>query len=345
MWCHVDCKKNARTFKPLCDGSVTRIEKMGKNPREKYITSPRRSVETVVGRVCPPFGYYGAKQRIASQIVKLLPPHNAWVEAFCGSAAITLARKPSPIEVINDQDDQIVNVFEQLRTNSEALCRAISLTPYSRSEFYDSTEYREEVDPLEKARRFLVATMMTVNSTKGDSGFSFSQSYARNGKEARVSRWYNLPDRLANVAERLRNVRVENRDARKLLEMFSDRPATLVYLDPPYFVKRGHKYVIDANDKAFHTELLEKCNKARCMILISGYDTPLYESTLTEEKGWTKRTIETHTRNTRGKDFARTEVLWMNKHFERARKLGKVPIRLTKEERKQNKVNPPRKKR
>jgi hypothetical protein len=40
----------------------------------------------------PPFGYYGAKQRLAAQIIATLPPNNAWVEAFCGSAAITLER-------------------------------------------------------------------------------------------------------------------------------------------------------------------------------------------------------------------------------------------------------------
>lgn len=77
----------------------------------------------------PAFGYYGAKVRIASQIINSLPPHNAWVEAFCGSAALTLAKKPAPIEIINDLDDQIVNLFEQLRNNSEKLISTVSLTP------------------------------------------------------------------------------------------------------------------------------------------------------------------------------------------------------------------------
>ncbi len=40
----------------------------------------------------PPSGYYGSEHRLASQIIKYLPPHNAWVEASCGSAAMTLAK-------------------------------------------------------------------------------------------------------------------------------------------------------------------------------------------------------------------------------------------------------------
>jgi len=308
-------------------------------------TTPTHTEDTLKAKpVRAPFGYYGAKQRIAQQIIKHLPPHNAWVEGFCGSAALTLAKKPVPIEVINDRDGQIVNLFNQLRNNAEALCRAIALTPYAREEFKLCREPQNGLEPLERARRFLVATMMTVNATIGSSwcGFSFSQSYAREGKEARVNRWYNLPVRLTNVVERLRGVRVENRDACELLTMFADRPATLMYLDPPYYTKRDHRYVIDANDRQFHADLLAACQRAKCMLLISGYKNDLYEEMLTPERGWTTSTIETHTRDTSGKDYARTEILWMNEQFRKAKEAGKVPIRLSRKEESENKVNPPR---
>lgn len=291
-----------------------------------------------------PFGYYGAKQRIARQIVAMLPPHNAWVEAFCGSAALTLAKPPAPIEVINDLNDEIVNLFDQLRDNQAALCRAVKLTPYAHKEFYRIYKRNDNPNDLERARRFLISTMMTVNGTAGlnQSGFSFSQSYTRNNREARVNRWYNLSDRLKLVVERLRRIRVENRDARELLTMFSDRPATLVYLDPPYFVKRGHAYVIDANDEQFHRELLDICAKAKCMLLISSYESDLYSEILREEDGWVTRNIQTNTRDTTGKDYPRTEVLWTNASFEEARTTGAVPIILTAKEEAQRKVNPAR---
>lgn len=290
----------------------------------------------------PPFGYYGAKQRLASQIIETLPPHNAWVEAFCGSAAITLAKKPAPIEVINDLDGNIVNLFQVLRDNHAALISAVALTPYARQEFVDSASTYDGSSTVERARRFLARTMMTVNGDAKSAGFSYSSSYTRGGKEARVGRWHNLPERLSDVAERLRNVRVENQDARRLVEMFLDRPATLIYLDPPYFVKRAHKYVIDANDVDFHTELLELCCGAKCMILLSGYDTPLYRRMLRPRDGWKRVAIKTHTRDTKGKDYVRQEVLWQNKHFVKAAKTGRVPIRLSKAEKRGDKVNPRR---
>lgn len=292
-----------------------------------------------------PFGYYGAKLRIAKQIIDQLPPHHAWVEGFCGSAAITLAKSPVPIEIINDADGEIVNLFNQLRNNSEKLCQTVALTPYSRAEFQIAREREVGLSSLERARRFLVATMMTVNATYGspNAGFSFSQSYARGNKEARVNRWYNLPERLEKVVERLRGVRVENRDACELVRMFHDRPATLMYLDPPYFVKRKHRYTIDANNIEFHSNFLDVCQQARCMMLISGYENDLYNTVLTQKDGWVKQSIETHTRDTTGKVFERTEVLWMNAQFVNAKKAQKVPIRLRVKERKENKLNPPRK--
>lgn len=301
---------------------------------------------TSAERTKPPFGYFGAKQRLASQIIESLPPHNCWVEAFCGSSAITLAKSPAPIEVINDLDGEVTNVFEQLRNNSEALCRAVALTPYAREEFELARFGPPATDALERARRFLVATMMTINSTiakRGTCGFSYSQSFVRGGMEARVSRWVNLPERLLQVVERFKRVRIEKKDARDVVRMFLDRPATLMYLDPPYFVKREHGYVIDAKDEAFHRELLGLCTRSRAMILISGYHNKVYDSLLTKKSGWHSVRIAALTRDSTGKDYKRTEVLWRNSHFIKALRTGKVPIRLSRTEIKENKVNPPRK--
>jgi DNA adenine methylase len=214
---------------------------------EDEISKASRSSGVPIGYAKSPFGYFGSKQRLARRIARILPPHNAWVEAFCGSSAVTMAKKPAPIEIINDADLQIVNVFRQLRENTVELCRLIELTPYAREEFEQAQRKIAAGDELEQARRFLVASMMTVNGAMGSNGngvkhsrFSYSQSYARNGQEARVSRWNALPARLRKVVDRLKHVRIEHRDARQLLKMFLNRPATLVYLDPPYLMDRNH---------------------------------------------------------------------------------------------------------
>lgn len=291
-----------------------------------------------------PFGYFGSKRRIAHQILEDLPPHSAWVELFCGSAALTLAKEPAEIEIINDLDGRIVNFFRILRTRHKELCRRVALTPYAREELAEAKKEQKGVSKIERARLFLVESMMSMNGIVGQEagGFSCSSSYSRNGREARVNRWYNLPDKLATVVERLRSVRVENRDARKLFGEFIDKPGTLVYLDPPYLADRTNGYMLEANDEEFHRDLLHLANKAKCMVFISGYDHKLYRDNLTKAKGWVKRKIQTSTRDSSGQDHVRVEIIWMNRHFVQAQKNQRVRLRLSEKERDYNKVNPSR---
>src|SRR5439155_9506858 len=121
------------------------------------------------------FGYFGSKKRLAVKLCSQLPPHHAWVEMFCGSAALTLAKPPAPIEVINDLDKEIVNVFVQLRKNEKRLCRLIALTPYAREELHRARIPQLKPSDLERARRFLVSSMMAINGVFGGDrgGFSY----------------------------------------------------------------------------------------------------------------------------------------------------------------------------
>ena len=296
-------------------------------------------------KINAPFGYFGAKNKIALQICSNLPPHNCWVEAFCGSAALTLSKTKAQIEIVNDIDNDIVNFFQQLRDNSRELIRLINLTPYAEQELNLARTEILDLSPIERARRFLVQSMMAINGVFGNErgGFSYSDSYTRNGHEARVNRWNNLPERLDAVVQRLKAVRIENKDARKLIKRYLNRPATLLYLDPPYLGERTKGYNIDANDEKFHTELLKLANKAQCMVFISGYENDLYESILSEERGWSTKKIKTHTKGSNGTLHERIEVLWMNQFFTTALESNMMPVELTVEEAKQKKVNPERK--
>lgn len=44
----------------------------------------------------------------------LLPPHRVYAEPFAGSAAMLLAKRPAPVEVINDLDGDVANFFAML---------------------------------------------------------------------------------------------------------------------------------------------------------------------------------------------------------------------------------------
>jgi DNA adenine methylase len=292
-----------------------------------------------------PFGYFGSKNKIATQLIAELPPHNCWVEVFCGSAAVTLSKPIAPIEVLNDINHEIVNFFNQIRTNWANLKELLELTPYAREELNLARKPDENDTDSERARKFLVRSMFAINGAFGEveGGFSYSQSYTRDHQDARVSRWNHLPERIDRVAERLKHARIESIDGLRLIKMFEKRPATLLYVDPPYLSDRVRGYDHEAHDEEFHHELLRLLMRSRCMVVISGYDNPLYRKHLTTKTGWTQKVIQTITKDTKGRAFERNELLWMNKSFVKAKESNKVPIKLTKREAAMKKVNPERK--
>jgi DNA adenine methylase len=257
---------------------------------------------------------------------------------------MTLIKRPAPIEVINDLNGDVVNFFRQLRDNPGDLRRRIALTPYSREEFDQSRQVKDRPSSVERARRFFVSAMMAINGSFGEDagGFSRSNSYSRNGMEARVNRWHNMPEYLRIVVARLRRVRIERRDALELFEDFKNRPGTLVYLDPPYLGPRANGYDVDRRSSTFHEELLEATLDAKCMVFISSYKNAMYDKHLTKKMGWTRKVFNATTKGDNGQGMERTEVLWFNRAYAAARRSGRIPVSLSLKERLNYKVNPVR---
>lgn len=71
----------------------------------------------------PPVFYYGAKARLARWPAGC-DAHRVYVEPFADSAALLLAKPPAVVEVLNDLDGEVVNVFAVLRDGPGELARA-----------------------------------------------------------------------------------------------------------------------------------------------------------------------------------------------------------------------------
>ncbi len=84
-----------------------------------------------------PIPWFGGKGPHVHRIVPLLPKMHTYVEPFGGAANILLNRAPAPVEVYNDVDGRLVNLFRVLRDPEQAaeLKRLVDLTLHSRQEF------------------------------------------------------------------------------------------------------------------------------------------------------------------------------------------------------------------
>ncbi|MCM1392086.1 MAG: DNA adenine methylase, partial [Ruminococcus sp.] len=113
------------------------------------------------------------------------------------------------------------------------------------------------------------------------------------------------PKVVIDCCERLKNAQIENTDALKLIERYNDEK-TLIYCDPPYLqtLRKRNMYANEFTAEQ-HMQLLDLLVHTKSKVIISGYDSEMYNEIL---KDW--RTDEIATTAQMG--LHRTEKIWMN---------------------------------
>jgi len=255
----------------------------------------------------PMLRYHGGKWAIAPWILSFMPPHKIYVELFGGGGSVLLKKSRSYAEIYNDLDTEIVNMSKIVRDRGEELKDKLYHTPYSRVEY--ELSYIKTDDPLEQARRTVIRSFfgygtVSVLRDEGESHPGFKSNIKMSGT-APAPTWKSYPDALTAIIERLRGVVIENRNAIELIATH-DSKDTVFYADPPYLPSvrdpgDDYRYEMTETD---HINLAEKLNHTKAAVLVSGYQSDLYDELY---KGWIKRKKKTKT-NMHGN---RVEVLWM----------------------------------
>lgn len=247
--------------------------------------------------------YPGSKWNLAHKIIELFPDHKSYLEPFFGSGAVLFNKPSSSIETVNDLNDDVVNLFQVIQSCPEELAKKVFLTPYSRAVYDRAWEFRPK-DEIEKALSFLIRSMMSHGFRNTEkSGWKRDV----NGRERSyaVKHWNELPGIIQEATLRLKEVQIEKRPALDLISEYN-RENVCMYIDPPYVLstRTRKQYTVEMEDQD-HQELLEILNQSKAKILLSGYDSELYNRQLSN---WER--IEFAATAEHG--LPRTEVLWMN---------------------------------
>lgn len=267
--------------------------------------------------------YYGAK---SEQLDFLLPivesiKHHTWIEAACGMASLTLAKKPAPVEVINDIDERVVCLFRTVREKSKWLSKQLAATPYSLAAFEECARVARDTEANQYQRGYamLVCLRQSFSTSPGRS-WSRVVAHSRRSMASSVSRWIDLPDHVAAVADRLRMVQCDCLDITDCIHKY-DRPESLFYIDLPYMpqTRRSAKAYEHEADKLTHKRMLRAVMHAKGKFIISGYAHPLYDEVLTGARGWERIEYRVACRSSvspSGKvaaDKTRQEVVWVRR--------------------------------
>jgi len=277
-------------------------------------------------RLRSPIRYFGGKGNMVAKLLKLIPAHRTYVEVFGGGASLLFVKQPSPVEVYNDIDSDLVNLFRVIRdlVTFQEFQRLVSLTPYSREEFYYCRDtLNDSKDNLERAYKYFV---MNRQSFAGiESGWGYAVTTSSRNMSAGTSKYLSTIVMLPQIADKLLQVQIEQDDFRKIIPRY-DTPETLFYLDPPYVpdTRRNGSYKHEMTTQD-HKDLLKLIINIRGKVMLSGYNNDLYKSYLDDRDGWHRIDYKTachavgRTRNSglQGKGMAllkqpRTESVWMN---------------------------------
>lgn len=263
--------------------------------------------------VSPAFRYHGGKFRLSGWVQQFFPPHEIYVEPFAGAASVLLTKPRTQAEVYNDLDGDVVNLFRVLQNGEQRdrLIEACSLTPYARAEF--DLAWQASDDPVERARRLVIRAQMgfgSAGASKGTTGFRID---TRRRYGTAQDLWLRFPEGLMSGASRFTGVLIENRPAVEVMRQH-DSPVTLHYVDPPYLhstrvIAKGKAgYYRHEMSEADHVALLDVILGLRGAVLVSGYQSPLYDEALA---GWTRHTTKSRISAGRGTAL-RTECLWVS---------------------------------
>jgi len=180
-------------------------------------------------------GWVGGKSRLAGDIVKLFPVHKTYVEVFGGAGWVLFKKAPeiSQVEVYNDINGNLANLFRVVKHRPGELVEALNLVLYSRETYYRFLKQIDAPvdDEVQRAARFVYIVKNSFGSGCGK-GWGY-------GKTSKAKTVADLSF-LYEVQKRLKSVYIDNRSFEKVIAAF-DSKDTLFYLDPPYWID-GQKF-------------------------------------------------------------------------------------------------------
>jgi DNA adenine methylase len=191
-----------------------------------------------------PLAYIGGKNRLAKQIISILPEHITYVEPFAGGAQVLFHKPPSNVEVINDLDFDVVNFFRVCQWHYEELVRYLRYCMASRKlhELHVKTDPATLTD-IQRAGRFFYLQKNSFGGLIVRQKFHYGVIQNPNYNPDRI------PEIIEQAHQRLLRVQIESLPYERILEKY-DRPTTLFYLDPPYWRRKLYRFNFSDQDFA-----------------------------------------------------------------------------------------------
>lgn len=178
--------------------------------------------------------WMGGKRRLVPFILPLFPPHTCYVEAFAGGAALFFAKDQSHVEVLNDINGELVNLYRVVQHHLEEFVRQFKWALTSRQVWlWQQATPPETLTDIQRAARFYYLQRNAFGGKVSGQNFGTATTAPPRLNLLRIE------EELSAAHIRFAGVYIEHLAWDACVARY-DRPHTLAYLDPPYWETEGY---------------------------------------------------------------------------------------------------------
>jgi DNA adenine methylase len=188
-------------------------------------------------KVKPLISWPGGKSRLLKHLLPYISQERGYIEVFAGGCALLLAKDRSTLEVANDLNGDIINLFRVANYHPDELSKEMSRLPSSRELLAHSVALlrTDALTDVQRAARFLYANKASF------AGTGTSLAIARAPESRAFLGTAAIIERITAFSQRFDKVIIENLDYRRCLRLY-DHPGNLFFLDPPYLDSKASNY-------------------------------------------------------------------------------------------------------
>ena len=192
--------------------------------------------ETQEGQInaLPIVPWIGGKRRLAKRILPMFPAHTCYVEPFCGAAALFFLKEPAKVEVLNDINGELINLYRVVQHHLEEFVKQYKFALVSRQIYkWMQITHTEPLTDIQRAARFFYLQKMSFGGKVNGQTFGTAATAPPRMNLLRIE------EELSAAHIRLSSVYIEHLSWVDCIKKY-DRDHTLFYCDPPYFGTEGY---------------------------------------------------------------------------------------------------------
>jgi len=201
-----------------------------------------------------PFRYAGGKFYARKLISEHLIDTNVYCEPFAGGGSIFFYKEKSPVNVLNDLDENLMLVYQIIRDNPQDLIDILATFEYPSKEAH---HYYKNVyiptNEIETAARWFYLNRISYSGImqKQNCYFGYGDKYSMQPK--------NWPRNILRTSEKLQGVELRCSDAIECIHSMPD--GALLFIDAPYFNADQDKFYTCFFSREDHIRLCEAIKK------------------------------------------------------------------------------------